>query len=478
MKSRVDADADEEISTLKRRYEEKLDQEHRVTLKLKGENGLMKKRFDALRKDIAAQREEIKTLQVKEKNRYEQIKNLEKDIQGHKKEIREREDTINDKDKRIYDLRKKNQELEKFKFVLQYKIKELDRQIKPKESEIEDLRQQIKEMDAEMQQYHKSNAALDLMIGELRLKMAGLQEELDSQGEKLGGNRGLVKRFRTDLHETVQAIANYKKLKEGVVGLYRSYVQEAQDGAAPAAGKGAAAGAAGGGASADAQREYARQREYLEKSVESLKRKIAKVCPTGLLRAWVRTACGTLTPLTPLTPPSADPLGAGRGDAPHRPHAADARERYADQGDQQPAERDPAHAGQPHARGGRRGVAHVGGAAAQTPRPLPRRHVAVLPVVSPAHRPPHGAGSAEGGRNPASADRAPGGPSAQAGGAGTGLRLPRRLAGGARAVSEGLTRGPDWSPPRGADSRDPACLCVCLGLSCTEPLQGWAAVDG
>jgi predicted RNase H-like nuclease (RuvC/YqgF family) len=61
--------------------------------------------------------------------------------QGHKKEIREREETVVDKEKRIYDLRKKNQELEKFKFVLDYKIKELKRQIEPREAEIGKMRQ-------------------------------------------------------------------------------------------------------------------------------------------------------------------------------------------------------------------------------------------------------------------------------------------------------------------------------------------------
>jgi chromosome segregation ATPase len=44
-------------------------------------------------------------------------------------QIREREETIGEKEKRIYDLKKKNQELEKFKFVLDYKIKELKRKV-------------------------------------------------------------------------------------------------------------------------------------------------------------------------------------------------------------------------------------------------------------------------------------------------------------------------------------------------------------
>lgn len=47
---------------------------------------------------------------------------LRKDVAGYQKEIRERDETILEKDSRIDDLRKKNQELDKFKFVLNYKI--------------------------------------------------------------------------------------------------------------------------------------------------------------------------------------------------------------------------------------------------------------------------------------------------------------------------------------------------------------------
>ncbi len=48
--------------------------------------------------------------------------------------------------KRIFELRKKNQELEKFKFVLDYKIKELKRQILPRQQEVDQLKQQIDDM--------------------------------------------------------------------------------------------------------------------------------------------------------------------------------------------------------------------------------------------------------------------------------------------------------------------------------------------
>ena len=49
-------------------------------------------------------------------------------------------------EKRIYDLKKKNQELEKFKFVLDYKIKELKKQIEPRENDIKQMKEQIQEV--------------------------------------------------------------------------------------------------------------------------------------------------------------------------------------------------------------------------------------------------------------------------------------------------------------------------------------------
>lgn len=43
-------------------------------------------------------------------------------------------------------------QLEKFKFVLDFKIKELKRQIEPRETEIGSMKEQIKEMDKELEQ--------------------------------------------------------------------------------------------------------------------------------------------------------------------------------------------------------------------------------------------------------------------------------------------------------------------------------------
>lgn len=55
--------------------------------------------------------------------------------------------TIVEKQKIKRDLEKENQELEKFKFVLNYKIKELKHEKDPKESKLQTLEKQAKDMD-------------------------------------------------------------------------------------------------------------------------------------------------------------------------------------------------------------------------------------------------------------------------------------------------------------------------------------------
>ena len=71
---------------------------------------------------------------------------MKNNIEAQKAELESRRDTIADKDARIVELKKKTQELEKFKFVLDYKIKELKRDILPRENNIASLHEQVNKM--------------------------------------------------------------------------------------------------------------------------------------------------------------------------------------------------------------------------------------------------------------------------------------------------------------------------------------------
>src|SRR3546814_2046579 len=69
---------------------------------------------------------------------------LEKELQIHKRDQKARDQAIAEKERKIHDLKKKNQELEKFKFVLDFKIKELKKQIEPRETQISSMKDRIK----------------------------------------------------------------------------------------------------------------------------------------------------------------------------------------------------------------------------------------------------------------------------------------------------------------------------------------------
>jgi peptidoglycan hydrolase CwlO-like protein len=91
-------------------------------------------------------------------------------------------------EKRIYDLKKKNQELEKFKFVLDYKITELKKQIE-RENDIKNMKEQIQEMESELERFHKQNTQLELNITELRQKLKATDKEMHQERQKVSGSR-------------------------------------------------------------------------------------------------------------------------------------------------------------------------------------------------------------------------------------------------------------------------------------------------
>ena len=131
----------------------------------------------------------------------EKIQQLNKERDYNAKEIRQRDTTIGDKEGKIYELKKQNQELEKFKFVLDYKIRELKAQIDPKNDKIAEMKKEIQAMDADLEDYHKKNTQLQVNIQQLDNKHKTLQDDIVSQRKKMTDCQTVIKRFKTDLHE-------------------------------------------------------------------------------------------------------------------------------------------------------------------------------------------------------------------------------------------------------------------------------------
>ncbi|KAJ8306471.1 hypothetical protein KUTeg_017016 [Tegillarca granosa] len=213
-KKQIEEDADREILDIKNNYEIRLRAEKEDNIKLRGESGIMKKKFTSLQKEIDDHKEEIKKYQAETSKLNNFIRNMEKDIQGLKKEIQERDDTIQDK------------------------------------------------MESELERFHKQNTQLELSIKELTQKLKATDKEMHQERQRVRDVEAVVKRFKTDLHNCVGYIQDPKMLKESIKALYSKHVQEDITESASV--------------DADIQKEYSRQREHLERSVASLRKKLAK----------------------------------------------------------------------------------------------------------------------------------------------------------------------------------------------------------
>lgn len=132
--------------------------------------------------------------------------------QSHAKEIEEREKTIKDKGIRIQELKKKTQELEKFKFVLDYKIKELKREIGPREEEIAKMKEQISNMNAEITHFKRMNANMTLIVKDLVSKKKGMENELEQQNRVEMSNENYIKSFETEVSEMYQNTIGVSRL--------------------------------------------------------------------------------------------------------------------------------------------------------------------------------------------------------------------------------------------------------------------------
>jgi chromosome segregation ATPase len=125
--------------------------------------------------------------------------------------------------------------LEKFKFVLDYKIKELKRDIGPREEEIAKMKEQIANMNTEILHFKRTNANLGLIVTDLNLRQQGMKKEIQFQLTDINKNNSYMKAFEYDISESytcidvilillIDVVKDFKKLKAALLKLFNKYV--------------------------------------------------------------------------------------------------------------------------------------------------------------------------------------------------------------------------------------------------------------
>ena len=176
--------------------------------------------------------------------------------------INEKDTIIGDHEKRIYLLKKKTQELEKFKFVLDYKIKELKREIAPRGMEITRLRKETNDMDKNLRHYNKINANLGYIVDDLRTRQDHMQVLIKNNRSKIRSNDIIINGYKNAVYWVVQYIDDFDQLKNVVNKNLYPFVKDQE--------------MKNVDIDPDIKKEYENQRRYLENAQNSLKKRLAR----------------------------------------------------------------------------------------------------------------------------------------------------------------------------------------------------------
>ncbi|KAL0279051.1 UNVERIFIED_CONTAM: hypothetical protein PYX00_000691 [Menopon gallinae] len=263
MTRQIEDDNDREIQALRKGYEEGLAFEKESNIRLRGEAGVMKKKYLSAQKEISAIHMEIIFLESEQQKFKVSTRNLEKEISDLKKEVNERDSTIQDKERKIYDLKRRDQELERFKFVLNYKIKDLKNQIEPRDKEIREKKERISSMELELENLLKINSSLDINLTFMRDKLNQTFNSVRVYEKKYHRIMKTIKNVKIDIYNVSEHIQDFKLLQKGVAEMFHKYVSQDEY-------------AFGRKNEEECQAEFTRQREYLERIVHELRRQVEK----------------------------------------------------------------------------------------------------------------------------------------------------------------------------------------------------------
>ncbi|KAJ3594923.1 hypothetical protein NHX12_004228 [Muraenolepis orangiensis] len=117
-------------------------------------------------------------------------------------------------------------------------------------------------MEAELECFHQKNTKLELCGADLKMKLAATDKERNRETQRVKQCKATVDRFQADLNRCTTLLQDPKQLKKAVREMCDKHTERGQVEIA--------------GLEPDIHREYARQRDHLEKMVLSLKTQLAR----------------------------------------------------------------------------------------------------------------------------------------------------------------------------------------------------------
>eukprot|EP00727_Mastigamoeba_balamuthi_P002297 m51a1_g12064 hypothetical protein (1353) ;mRNA; f:43-5360 len=229
---------------------------------LQGVHNALKRRYEESLREQAALRMQVENLKAEVERAHKTMREKEEENAHLHRDLSERSDTVAQKEARLTELKQKNQELEKFRYVLEYKIAELKEDLEPQEETISEQKQQIAAMNEELQTTLQRFEEMRHRHVERGQKVEAFNKQLVQLKTQLAEKDKYVHMLVENLHRIYMETESadwknaFKQMYQTCVtqDTRRNVTQEDQD----------------------RMKELARQREYMEHSLEVLKHKVSR----------------------------------------------------------------------------------------------------------------------------------------------------------------------------------------------------------
>jgi WD40 repeat protein len=206
--------ASEDASKVEKKYADDQQNFKGKQIKLKNDIQSYQKKISKAKAKATSLQEQIgeknETLR-KDKQRDDELK---KQILVLEEKLKEKNAMITKSEKRIYEQKKRTGELEKFKYVLDFKIKELKKDMLPRENEIQRLKADTTKEDQHLKGLNNSSNSLGEIVKKLQEEQQGLINKINAQKAELVAQNNKIKKLKNALSESIKHIQNYPKLVE------------------------------------------------------------------------------------------------------------------------------------------------------------------------------------------------------------------------------------------------------------------------
>lgn len=260
MMDQIQQDAKDEIREVEKKNQTNLNQVTDMSLRSKADLQITKNKLHDVRNELKTLVRLINDKSMQLDKQKENISNLNRELQQKKEQVEEKDTTIHKREKNILNLKKKTQELEKFKFVLDEKIRDLRKDIAPKELEIANLRNRTRSMDRRLRKYNSVNASLGFMVEDLRVRQGLIQKIIEKNRNIYRNNETIINNFKNAVYQVVQYMDDHTQLKMVVNKSLSSFIK----GTDPKSGE----------INPNIKEEYENQKKFLENSMHSLKKRL------------------------------------------------------------------------------------------------------------------------------------------------------------------------------------------------------------